>query len=104
MFTITATARHVAWVIDECLRTGVTEVEPTTDAQDAWWNTILAGIEQTWRYQLKCTPGYLNNEGGGDMRSARSAAYMGSALAYADELTSWRETGDLAGLEMQRAE
>jgi cyclohexanone monooxygenase len=104
LFTITATARHVAWVIDECLRTGVTEVEPTADAQDAWWNTILAGIEQTWRYQLKCTPGYLNNEGGGDMRSARSAAYMGSALAYADELTSWRETGDLAGLETQRAE
>jgi cation diffusion facilitator CzcD-associated flavoprotein CzcO len=102
LFTISATARHVVWIVDECLRSEITEVEPTVEAQEAWWEVILSGIDQTWRYQLTCTPGYLNNEGGGDMRAARAAAYMGSAIAYADELVSWRDAGDLPGLECHR--
>jgi cyclohexanone monooxygenase len=97
LFTITATARHIAWVIEQCRDRGVVEVEPTAEAQDAWLGRILEGIEQTWRYQVTCTPGYLNNEGGGDLRSARSAAYMGSAIEYATTLELWRDGDGLGG-------
>jgi len=101
LFTITATARHVAWLIDQCRQQGVTGIEPTTEAQDAWLGRILEGIEQTWRYQVACTPGYLNNEGGGDLRSARSAAFMGSAIDYAAALQRWRDEVGVAGTDIE---
>lgn len=101
LFTITATARHVAWLVGQCHERGITELEPTAEAQDAWLGRILEGIEQTWRYQVGCTPGYLNNEGGGDFRSAKSAAFMGSAIDYAATLEQWRAGDGLAGPDVE---
>jgi cyclohexanone monooxygenase len=93
LYTITETARHVAAVVDACRQRGVVTIEPTPEAQEDWLAVIMGGIEQTWRYQLSCTPGYLNNEGGGDLRTARAAAYMGSALDYVATIESWRDAG-----------
>jgi hypothetical protein len=56
---------------------------------------------QLWgiaRYNATCTPGYLNSEGGGDMRSARAIAWMTSVLGFAEYVENWRQQGDLAGL------
>jgi cyclohexanone monooxygenase len=92
LFTITETARHVAWIVEACRDHEVACIEPTERAQEDWLKVIMGGIEQTWRYQVACTPGYLNNEGGGDLRTARAAAYMGSALDYASVLEDWRAT------------
>lgn len=93
LYTITETAEHVAWIINHCVTSGVATIEPTGDAEAEWLNAILDGIEQTWRYQATCTPGYLNNEGQGDFTSAKAAAYMKSALEYADILEGWRSGG-----------
>jgi cyclohexanone monooxygenase len=93
LYTITETARHVAAVVTACRDTGVRAIEPTVEAQEDWLETIMGGIEQTWRYQVTCTPGYLNNEGGGDLRTARAAAYMGSALDFVATLEAWRNAG-----------
>ena len=101
---ITSTARHVAQVIRTCVDSGVAAIEPTAEAQEEWFGAILTELDATWRYNAACTPGYLNNEGGGDMRSARGAAYMGSALDFSDILDRWRASGDFPGLEVFRAE
>jgi GT2 family glycosyltransferase len=50
------------------------------------------------RYNATCTPGYLNSEGGGDMRSARAIAWMTSVLGFAEYVENWRQQGDLPGL------
>jgi hypothetical protein len=55
-------------------------------------------------YNMSCTPGYLNNEqGAGDMKSARNSPYMGSMLNYARLLEAWRAEGSLAGAEVAKA-
>ena len=102
LYTITVTAQHVAWIIDRCRADGITTIEPDPDAEAQWLSTIMEGIELTWRYQVTCTPGYLNNEGQGDMKAARSAAFMKSALEYADILEAWRAQGTLSGTVTSR--
>jgi cyclohexanone monooxygenase len=101
---ITSTARHVASLVKDCIDEGVTLIEPTAEAQEEWFGSILTELDATWRYNAKCTPGYLNNEGGGDMRSARGAAFMGSALDFSDILDRWRASGDFPGADVVRAE
>jgi cyclohexanone monooxygenase len=93
LFTITETARHVAGIIEACRAQDVATIEPTAGAQESWLSVIMGGIEQTWRYQVSCTPGYLNNEGGGDLRAAKAAAFMGSALDFVNILEDWRAKG-----------
>jgi len=93
LYTITETAQHVAWIINHCVTAGITTIEPDPDAEEQWLASIMEGLDQTWRYQVTCTPGYLNNEGQGDLKSARAAAYMKSALEYADILDGWRRAG-----------
>jgi hypothetical protein len=60
-------------------------------------------VEGVAVYNATCTPGYLNNEGGGDMKAARSASYMGSMLDYAEGLDRWREAGDFKGAVLTRS-
>lgn len=97
--SISEIANHVTWLVARCLERGIATLEPTAEAQEEWFQTLLAQLWGVARYNASCTPGYLNSEGGGDMRSARAIAWMGSVLGFADVVERWREAGDLAGLE-----
>ena len=99
---IGATARHVAKVIARCQEQGIDTIEPTLEAEREWFNIILTNLMKLGRYNETCTPGYLNNEGGGDMRSARSGAYMGRPFEYIERLEQWRSDGNFEGLEVTR--
>ena len=48
----------------------------------------------------ECTPGYYNNEGGGDggIRSALGEPYQPGFYAFEKLLQEWRDEGDLKGL------
>ena len=100
---ISATARHVANVIARCEEQNIDMIEPTAEAEVEWFNIILTNLMKLGRYNETCTPGYLNNEGGGDMRSARSGAYMGRPFEYIDLLGKWRADGKFEGLEVNRS-
>lgn len=98
---ITEVATQIAWVIDTCIERGITTIEPTPEAQEAWFWTLLGTVEGYARYNTTCTPGYLNSEGAaGDMKAARSTTWLGSAIDYIDVIEKWREDGTFAGLEV----
>ena len=96
--SITATAQHVAFLIEQCVKGNIATIEPETSAQENWFETLFAQLWGIARYNATCTPGYLNSEGGGDMRSARAIAWMTSVLGFAEYVENWRQQGDLAGL------
>ena len=96
--SITEAAQHVAFLIEQCVKGDIGTIEPETAAQDNWFDTLFAQLWGIARYNATCTPGYLNSEGGGDMRSARAIAWMTSVLGFAEYVENWRQQGDLAGL------
>jgi cyclohexanone monooxygenase len=103
LHTITATARHVARVIARCEAEKVVAIEPTVEAEDEWFSVILGTLINVANYNAMCTPGYLNNEGSVDPRSARAAAYLGRPFDYIEQLETWHAEGGFAGLEVTRA-
>ncbi len=96
--SITEAAQHVAFLIEQCVKGDIATIEPETAAQDNWFETLFAQLWGIARYNATCTPGYLNSEGGGDMRSARAIAWMTSVLGFSEYVENWRQQGDLAGL------
>ncbi|MDA2966533.1 MAG: NAD(P)/FAD-dependent oxidoreductase [Actinomycetota bacterium] len=98
--SITETAQHVAFLIEQCVKGDIATIEPETAAQENWFETLFAQLWGIARYNATCTPGYLNSEGGGDMRSARAIAWMTSVLGFAEYVENWRQQGDLAGLTL----
>jgi len=96
--SITETAQHVAFLIEQCVKGNIATIEPETAAQENWFETLFAQLWGIARYNATCTPGYLNSEGGGDMRSARAIAWMTSVLGFAEYVENWRQHGDLPGL------
>jgi len=96
--SITEAAQHVAFLIEQCVKGDIATIEPETAAQENWFETLFAQLWGIARYNATCTPGYLNSEGGGDMRSARAIAWMTSVLGFAEYVENWRKQGDLAGL------
>lgn len=94
---------HIAYVIAEALNRGVTTVEPSQQAQDAWCRTIKENFVDNSAFDAECTPGYYNNEGGGGgegIRSHLGEPYGPGFYAFGDLLKQWRDKGDLDGLEI----
>ncbi|MFZ9541672.1 MAG: flavin-containing monooxygenase [Ilumatobacteraceae bacterium] len=103
--SISEIAKHVAFLIDRCLKDEVATVEPTDEAQEEWFQTLFGTLWGVAKYNMTCTPGYLNSEGGGamrdnasTMRAARSIAWMTSVMGFVDYVEKWRSRGDLVGL------
>jgi cyclohexanone monooxygenase len=100
---ITEVSAHIVHTIKRCVDENIKTLEPTPETMEAWFWVLMGTVEGYARYNMTCTPGYLNNEGAaGDMKAARSSTYLGSAIDMLEILDRWREAGDLAGLEVTR--
>jgi cation diffusion facilitator CzcD-associated flavoprotein CzcO len=101
-FTLTQTGKQIAYVISESLKRGAQQVEPSEEAQRDWFDVISGTLLYYGLYLADCTPGYYTNEGtpAGEYEM-RIGAYMGTACEWLRILEKWRETGDLAGLELR---
>ncbi len=97
-------SRHLAYILDHTFASDVSVVEASSDAEEAWVGTIEQLAQNNQRFLEACTPGYYNNEGMPEQRSARNGSYGAGAIAFIRVLEQWREAGDLAGLELTRAE
>ena len=64
-------AKHIAYIISEALNRGATTVEPSQEGQEDWVKTIRELAIDNSAFELSCTPGYYNNEGGGGRRGQR---------------------------------
>jgi cyclohexanone monooxygenase len=91
-------ARHIAWIIGEALRRGITTVEPTAAAEDHWVNTIRENTFDVQAFLDACTPGYYNNEGGPVHRKHIGEPYAPGIHAFNALLKEWRDAGDLEGM------
>jgi cyclohexanone monooxygenase len=101
-FTLTQTGKQIAYVISESLKRNAQRVEPSEQSQQDWFDVISGTLLYYGLYLSDCTPGYYTNEGAppGEYEM-RIGAYMGSACEWLRILEGWRETGDLAGLELR---
>nr|MBP6581317.1 DUF1003 domain-containing protein [Sphingorhabdus sp.] len=97
-------AEHAGWLLAYCLKEGITEIEPTAEAQEAWFHTLLANLGTQPQFFAACTPAYQNGEGSMEMTPAaiRSIPFFGPTLDFVKILEDWRADGDLEGLEVRR--
>ncbi len=93
-------AEHIAYLISEALDRGVTIMEPTREAQDAWVRHLHDTEVDVESFQRLCTPGYYNNEGGEQFRYFLGEAYGPGPYAFWDMLEAWRAEGSLAGFSL----
>lgn len=95
---------HIAYLIAEALDRGVTVVEPSQEAQDEWCRVIKETAVPNTEFEVSCTPGYYNNEGGGageGIRSHLGEPYGPGFYAFGDLLAQWRADGHLQGMELR---
>lgn len=100
-YTLTQTGQQIAYTIAETLRRGATRLEPSTAAEQRWFDLISATGASYGLYFADCTPGYLNNESAMPTDyEMKIGCYMGSACDWADILREWRDANALDGLEL----
>ena len=92
-------ANHASWLIAHCVEQGIAEIEPTAEAQEAWFATLLSRLGAQAMFFAQCTPGYFNAEGRMDPSAIRTIPFFGPLLDFVQVLRDWRATGALEGLE-----
>ena len=93
-------AQHIAYIIAEAKARGVSEVEPTPEAQQEWVDTIKRLSVVNRAYLESCTPGYYNNDG--DVGGGQAGqTYSPGINAFNALLATWRQDGQLAGLALR---
>ena len=90
---------HLAHILSVAAERGITRIETSQDAEDAWVQTILDKARANINFLESCTPGYYNNEGRPAERSLRNASYGGGSIEFIRLLERWRD-GSLSGLEV----
>lgn len=95
-------AIHASWLISHCIEEGITEIEPTDEAQEAWFNHLLSRVGPQAMFFATCTPGYFNAEGRMDPSQIRSIPFFAPLLDYIGILRDWRKPGALEGVELAK--
>jgi cation diffusion facilitator CzcD-associated flavoprotein CzcO len=93
---------HIAHIIKEALARGVTTLEPTQEAQDAWVTEIRGTAFDISQFTRECTPSYFNGEGSKKQRWYAGETYGPGWLAFEKILQEWRDDGRFSGLEIGR--
>ena len=96
-------ARHVAYIVKAASEQQAKMVEPTPEAESGWLETIraTAGIDNL-AFRQACTPGYYNGEGrAGEGQGFFDGLYGPGSDAFFALMKTWREAGDMRGLEVR---
>jgi cyclohexanone monooxygenase len=102
-FVIENNSRHVADIISRCLKSGVTRLELTEQAEVGWRQIMQDKAGNIEQVLAECTPGYLNNEGAGGPDSLRAALYGGGSIEFFEMLEQWRANGFEGDFKVERA-
>jgi cyclohexanone monooxygenase len=94
-------ADHIAYIIAQAQTRGLTVVEPSQEAEDAWIATIRANAFDTSEFVQTCTPGYYNAEGEPNGRSFLGDPFWGGFYVLEELLQAWRDAGTLEGLVLE---
>ena len=93
-------ASHVAYIIERMSTANHHTAEPLAESEQQWVETIVEKAVLREKFLSQCTPGYYNNEGQINHKARRSTSYGGGSVEYFSILGNWRESDDLAGLEL----
>lgn len=93
-------AKHITYIVDQCLGSNVQRIEAEQAAEDAWVEQIIALSRMNESYLAQCTPGYYNSEGKPDPRSVKSSPYGAGSAAFFSVMQAWRDEGTMAGLKL----
>lgn len=93
---------HIAWIVAEALKRGITAIEPTQAAQDAWVELMSHSTAFNQFMQSECPPSYLNNESG-KFRFYLGEFYLAGFTAFEQLLQDWRSKGSFEGMELRTA-
>ncbi|RIL08046.1 MAG: monooxygenase [Proteobacteria bacterium] len=93
-------SQHIAHIVKHALERGAKTVEVTAEAEAEWVDTIVRMARLGQQFLEECTPGYYNNEGKPNERSAQDGFFGGGSPAFFQILRDWRAKGDLAGLAL----
>jgi cyclohexanone monooxygenase len=96
--------QHIRHVIRTCLERGVTSVQPTEEAQNAWIDEVIASAGPRRAFLESCTPGYYNFEGRRDETAELNDFFGGPASEYYGRLRALRAGGGLPGMACESAE
>lgn len=93
-------ARHTAWVIAWGLG-HADEIEASTEAEDAWVQTVIDRSGASAGRAKACTPGYYNREGQANALTRQGSFFYGTPTEYATILEASRATGIPQGFEVR---
>ncbi|MET0363512.1 MAG: NAD(P)/FAD-dependent oxidoreductase [Sphingobium sp.] len=93
---------HSAYIIAEALKRGLTSVEPSQEAQDAYVKTFEEIAVDMSAFSSECTPSYFNNEGG-NSKWALFHSWGYGWHNFQEMVGEWRAKGDLEGLIQRSA-
>jgi len=91
-------AIHIAYVISEAEKRGLSSVEVSDEAETAWvefHEASAAPVVQMW---AECTPSFWNDEGKPSRKMIRNGMFGGGVFAFVEALEKWRADGKLEGL------
>lgn len=99
-------AEHVAYTVNEVMKRDAQVANVSREAEQAWVDDQLSAEAERVQLVLggsaeTCTPGYYNQEGTSERyRNVRMETYGKGLGAYRKVLRSWRDEGDLEGIEL----
>jgi len=92
---------HIAYIISEALKRGVSAVEPSQQAQDDYVRRFEELEIDLSDFQRQCPPSYFNNEGEDKPKWALFRSYGAGWDAFQQLLREWRTRGALEGLVLE---
>jgi cation diffusion facilitator CzcD-associated flavoprotein CzcO len=99
---LSESAKHVAHIIEACIKQGIVAIEPEDSGEEEWLSVLLGVGIGGARYFQNCTPSFYNSEQQAiDGRAARNLTYTGSLLDYVGYLERWREQPAFAGVTLR---
>ena len=96
-------AAHLASIVAIATDEGISSIEATVEAEDAWLAKLWEAGKGFGRYSATCTPSYGNSEGARTLASARNVVHPGNLMNYVAHLDRWRDAGDLPGTIVVRS-
>ncbi len=92
---------HSAHIIAEALKRGLTSVEPTQEAQDAYVAKFEEIAVDLSAFSGECTPSYFNNEGDKNAKWALFHSWGYGWDNFQQMVGDWRTSGNLEGLTLK---
>lgn len=95
---------HIAWIVAEALKRGITSVEPSAEAMNAYTTTFKANQIDNNALLDICPPSYFSNEGSDSHDWGLFRQWGGGWYDFLRVLREWREAGDMPGMLIQQTE